>query len=286
MKRVLRKDLIHAGTTAFLLHATLFVLLWEVQAGWFAGPEVTCLPRIIAVDLVAGWPAIEGGGQQDCERPSRQRIVKKTKKSPGDGETTTSKAMSPIPSPQASLAVNEAEGDRAQAAAVEMVQVDGAGPVNLSSEGSGVSGPGSSGPAVERQLSGRIGRGGTGGSTSGSNAGVGSRPPGYGDRAEPEYPALAVRRGYEGTTLLRVRVLEDGRVAVVEVKESSGYRILDEAALRAVRPWRFTPALMAGKPVASWVLVPIAFKLTGNMPVKSPTNQPTESVRISAMPGN
>jgi protein TonB len=113
-----------------------------------------------------------------------------------------------------------------------------------------------------------------------------SRPPGYGNRAEPEYPALAIRRGYEGTALLRVRVLEDGRVEVVEIKESSGYRILDEAAMKAVRPWRFIPALMAGKPVASWVLVPIAFKLRGNMPVKSPATQPTESVRISAVPAN
>jgi len=97
---------------------------------------------------------------------------------------------------------------------------------------------------------------------------------------------LAIRRGYQGTTLLRVRIVEDGRVEVVEIKESSGYRILDEAAMKAVRPWRFTPALMAGKPVASWVLVPIAFKLTGNIPVKSVTTQPTESVRISAIPVN
>ncbi len=101
-----------------------------------------------------------------------------------------------------------------------------------------------------------------------------------------DVPALAVRRGYEGTTLLRVRILEDGRVEVVEIKESSGYRILDEAAMKAVRPWRFAPALMAGKPVASWVLVPIAFKLTGNVPVKNLTTQPTESVRISAMPAD
>jgi protein TonB len=286
MKRVLRKDLIHASTTAFLLHATLVALLWEFQAGSLARPESTCLPRIIAVDLVAGWPAAEGGGQQDCERPSRQRIVKKTDKRPGDGETTTSKTMSPIPLPRASMAANEVEGDRTQAGAVEMAHVEGGGPVNLSSDTSGVSGPGSSGPAAEAQLSRPAGRGGTGGSASVSNAGVDSRPPGYGERAAPEYPALAVRRGYEGTTLLRVRVLEDGHVAVVEIKESSGYRILDEAAMKAVRPWRFTPALMAGKPVASWVLVPIAFKLTGNLPVKNATTQPTESIRISGVPGN
>ena len=167
-----------------------------------------------------------------------------------------------------------------------MVHVEGPAPVTSSSEGSGLSGPASSGLTVEGPFSGRAGRGGTGGFSSGSNAVMDSRPPGYGDRAEPEYPALAIRRGYQGTTLLRVRILEDGRVEVVEIKESSGYRILDEAAMKAVKPWRFTPALMAGKPVASWVLVPIAFKLTGNMPAKSVTTQPAESVRISAIPAH
>src|SRR5512139_1495267 len=107
MKRVFRKDLIHASTTAFLLHATLFALLWEFQAGWFARPESTCLPRIITVDLVAGWPATDGGAQQDCERPPRQRIAKKNDQRPSEGETTTSKTMPLTPSPVALLAVNQ-----------------------------------------------------------------------------------------------------------------------------------------------------------------------------------
>ena len=285
MKRVFRKDLIHASTTALLLHATLFALLGGFQGGWFARQESACLPRIITVDLVGGWPETEGSAQQDCERPSRQRPSKKTDQRPSDGETATSKPMSPVPSQVAPLAVNQAEGHQVQAAEVEMVRVEGAAPVNFS-EGSDLSGSAWSGPTVEGSFPGRVGRGGTGGFTSGSNAVMDSRPPGYGDRREPEYPALAVRRGYQGTTLLRVRILEDGRVEVVEVKESSGYRILDEAAMKAVTPWRFTPALMAGKPVASWVLVPIAFKLTGNMPVKSGATQPTESVHISAIPAN
>jgi len=286
MKRCFSKDLIHAGTTALLLHATLFALLWEFQAGWFARQEFTCLPQVIAVDLVGGWPATEGSPQQECGPPSRQRPSKKTDQRPVDGEKTTSNLMSPTPSQLPPQAADRADGHQVQAAEVEMVDVQGAGPANLPSEGSGLSGPTSSGPTVDGSPPGRAGRGGPGGSTSGSNAGVDSRPPGYGDRAEPEYPALAIRRGYQGTTLLRVRVLEDGRVEVVEIKESSGYRILDEAAMKAVRPWRFTPALMAGKPVASWVLVPIAFKLTGTIPAKSVTTQPTESVRISAIPAD
>jgi protein TonB len=88
-----------------------------------------------------------------------------------------------------------------------------------------------------------------------------SRPPAYGHRQDPEYPEFARRRGYQGTALLRVRVLEDGRVAAVQIKESSGYQILDGTATKAVWTWRFAPALADGRPVASWVLVPITFRL-------------------------
>jgi protein TonB len=90
---------------------------------------------------------------------------------------------------------------------------------------------------------------------------VESRPPAYGHRQDPEYPELARRRGYQGTTLLRVRVLEDGHVAAVQIKESSGYQILDGTATKAVWTWQFAPALADGRPVPSWVLVPVTFRL-------------------------
>ena len=90
---------------------------------------------------------------------------------------------------------------------------------------------------------------------------VEAQEPGYGYRQEPQYPRLAVRRGYEGTTLLRVHIMADGRVSEVEISESSGYRSLDRAARKAVQIWRFNPAHLGGKPVDSWALVPIAFKL-------------------------
>lgn len=56
---------------------------------------------------------------------------------------------------------------------------------------------------------------------------------------KPEYPALARRRGWQGATLVAVEVSADGSVVAVEVATSSGYGVLDRAALRAVRGWRF-----------------------------------------------
>ncbi|MEY4672256.1 MAG: TonB protein [Planctomycetota bacterium] len=56
---------------------------------------------------------------------------------------------------------------------------------------------------------------------------------------QPEYPAAARRNGIEGTTLLALQVDVDGTVTGVRVVTSSGNGLLDAAALRAARKWRF-----------------------------------------------
>jgi len=78
---------------------------------------------------------------------------------------------------------------------------------------------------------------------------------------KPEYPALAMRRQWEGKVVLLVRVLADGSVAAVSVATSSGHEVLDEAALEAVRAWHFVPARQGGRAVESWANVPINFNL-------------------------
>jgi protein TonB len=78
----------------------------------------------------------------------------------------------------------------------------------------------------------------------------------------PRYPYLARRRGQEGRVLLRVEVTAAGDAAAVSLRQSSGYRLLDDAAVEAVRKWRFAPASRGGHPVAGSVDVPVSFKLT------------------------
>ncbi|HHJ12666.1 MAG TPA: energy transducer TonB, partial [Chromatiales bacterium] len=68
-------------------------------------------------------------------------------------------------------------------------------------------------------------------------------------------------RGMEGRVLLRVEVGSDGRVTAIRVQESSGFRLLDDAALTTVRAWRFAPARREGKAIPGKVLVPIRFRL-------------------------
>ena len=64
----------------------------------------------------------------------------------------------------------------------------------------------------------------------------------------PLYPPAAQRARESGTVLLRVVVDTQGRPAEVTVARSSGYRRLDEAAMRAVREARFRPYIEDGQP--------------------------------------
>lgn len=75
----------------------------------------------------------------------------------------------------------------------------------------------------------------------------------------PEYPRSALRAGASGNVVLRIEVRPDGRVGEVGVVESSRHRELDRAAVRAVRRWRFQPALEDGRPVAGVVQQVISF---------------------------
>ena len=78
---------------------------------------------------------------------------------------------------------------------------------------------------------------------------------------KPAYPGLAQRRGMQGVVLLLVEVSAKGYPTTVKVKKTSGFMLLDKAALKAVRSWRFAPAKRGSLPVAASVEVPIRFTL-------------------------
>ena len=78
---------------------------------------------------------------------------------------------------------------------------------------------------------------------------------------KPIYPNMSKRLGEQGTVVLRVLVKADGSAGEVEVKSSSSYPRLDQAAIDAVKTWRFNPAKIDGKATDEWYQVPIPFKL-------------------------
>lgn len=77
----------------------------------------------------------------------------------------------------------------------------------------------------------------------------------------PDYPRAARLRGEQGDVTVEIDVSAAGTVADVRVVGSSGFPLLDEAAVAAVRPARFTPAKSAGAPVPSAARLTLTFRL-------------------------
>ena len=83
------------------------------------------------------------------------------------------------------------------------------------------------------------------------------------ERSPPDYPSLSMRMNEQGKVVLRVELGEDGSVANLEIKSSSGFRRLDEAALSTVKTWRCKPAVRNGKAMRAIALQPFNFILEG-----------------------
>ena len=81
------------------------------------------------------------------------------------------------------------------------------------------------------------------------------RPP------QPVYPLQSKRLGERGLVVLRVVVDVQGRPKQISVEQSSGFRRLDEEALRAMREARFKPYMEDGQPREVSVPAPINFEM-------------------------
>jgi protein TonB len=86
--------------------------------------------------------------------------------------------------------------------------------------------------------------------------------PDYRRNPEPEYPLPARRRGQEGLVVLEVTVSGVGQATAVALKQSSGYALLDQAAMQAVKHWEFEPARIGAVGVESRIEVPVRFRLS------------------------
>lgn len=75
------------------------------------------------------------------------------------------------------------------------------------------------------------------------------------------YPRWAVDHKWEGHLDIAIEVLLDGSVGRFKVMRSTGHDLLDETATRAVRSWKFHPAVKDGKPLVTCIQIPIMFRL-------------------------
>lgn len=83
----------------------------------------------------------------------------------------------------------------------------------------------------------------------------------FGRTIPPIYPRIARESGWEGTVLIRVTIQADGNPNSISVRKSSGHTVLDQAAIEAVKKWKFLPAKDGNIPIRSIVEIPINFDL-------------------------
>ena len=83
----------------------------------------------------------------------------------------------------------------------------------------------------------------------------------YLQNPKPPYPAISKRLGEQGKVVVRVLIGVDGQAEKAEIRESSGFDRLDQAALTTVLRWRYVPGKRGGVAEGMWFNVPINFVL-------------------------
>jgi protein TonB len=83
----------------------------------------------------------------------------------------------------------------------------------------------------------------------------------YRKNPSPKYPRIARRRGYQGTVVIEALVNREGKVEDLRLSHSSGYRVLDRAAMKSVKNWLFEPGRRGDEEVEMWVKIPVRFQL-------------------------
>lgn len=79
-------------------------------------------------------------------------------------------------------------------------------------------------------------------------------------RVNPEYPDIARKSRVQGIVILEAAITKEGTVENVKVLRGV-HPLLDQAAVNAVRKWRYKPATVNGKPVRVHSTVTVNFKL-------------------------
>jgi protein TonB len=77
----------------------------------------------------------------------------------------------------------------------------------------------------------------------------------------PNYPRRARLRGQQGVALVHAKLNAAGEVTKTRLAKSSGFNLLDKAAIKAVYQWDFTPGSTSQSNVQVWVEIPVKFIL-------------------------
>jgi len=253
----------------FVLSLSLHVavLAWPVSFGGEPQPEIIHVAILPMEQESMGAGGHSGGRKAAPQAGPKSAVRKPSNLKPGvearqtrDTELQTLASEAPANTADRSVALVSAMADSAEIHGTGLLDVTNNGVYDSGAEGRGT-GNGKSDGGM-----------GLGSSGAGTGNGYGSgRNPGspimqltqvsFRHAPPPEYPDAARKDGKEGRVLLRVLVDEEGKSKLVEINLSSGSRLLDQAAAEAIKRWRFSPARYGDSPTASWVKIPVDFRL-------------------------
>lgn len=77
----------------------------------------------------------------------------------------------------------------------------------------------------------------------------------------PSYPSMSRRLAEQGRVILDVYILANGQVGELRIKQSSGFKRLDDAAMQAVKKWQYVPAHRGSEAIPFWYIQPLSFSL-------------------------
>ncbi|GEM75796.1 energy transducer TonB [Vibrio sagamiensis] len=80
---------------------------------------------------------------------------------------------------------------------------------------------------------------------------------------QPRYPRSARKRGIEGVALYEIWLDKNGKQVKQILIQSSGAKILDSSALKAIKQWQFSPYISDGQSIAHRIQIPVRFRLDG-----------------------
>jgi len=81
-------------------------------------------------------------------------------------------------------------------------------------------------------------------------------------RVQPVYPPLARQARIQGAVVLRALISREGLIENLQIL--SGHPMLAQAAIEAVKQWRYRPYMLNGEPIEVETQVTVNFSLGGN----------------------
>lgn len=204
-----------------------------------SAPDVKSVEKEAAPDV----PKAKTMGQAVAPAKSRKRT------SPRTETAHTPKPESPLADLRKIATATKDHASEGAGADLGGGQAEGMGNGKEAGEGSGGPGPGNSSSGT--------------GFLAGFDAVSVDKVPQILKKIDPVYPARARTLGICGKVVVRFLVDPDGRVSKLSIVEAHPGGYFEQSTLEAIRHWQFKPGCINGKDVATWVVLPVQFRLTG-----------------------